>query len=109
MTAGVRAPAGPIVVTSRMRRAWGLHAIVLLVVLGGLLAALTLTNSSDRTGVALVMAFVWIPVALVYSAVSTIMLLLLRPGRMAVAIAHVLALGLGVLAPLLWLKAGSGR
>ena len=63
----------------------------------------------DSTGFALVIAFVWMPVAAVYAAVSTLTLLLLRPGRMAVAIAHVLALGLGVLAPLLWLKAGSGR
>jgi len=92
-----------------VRRAWGLHAIALTLVLGGLLAALTLTNGSDRTGVALVMAFVWAPVAAVYSAVSTIILLLLRPGRLAVALAHVVALGVGVLAPLFWLTAGSGR
>lgn len=92
-----------------MRRAWGIHAIVLVLVLGGLLAALALTNGGDRTGVALVMAFVWVPVAVVYSAMSTIMLLLLRPGQLAVALAHVVALGVGVLAPLFWLKAGTGR
>ncbi len=92
-----------------MRRLWGLHAIVLAVVLGALLAALALMKRGDSTGFALVIAFVWMPVAAVYAAVSTLTLLLLRPGRMAVAIAHVLALGLGVLAPLLWLKAGSGR
>lgn len=96
-------------IVSLMRRAWGIHAIVLVLVLGGLLAALALTNGGDRTGVALVMAFVWVPVAVVYSAVSTIMLLLLRPGRLAVALAHVVALGVGVLAPLFWLKAGTGR
>lgn len=89
----------------RMRRAWGLHTIVLVVVLGGLLTALWL-ETGDR--VALAFAFVWIPVAVVYSAVSTISLLLLRPGRAAVALAHALALGLGVLAPLFWLKAGAG-
>ena len=87
-------------IVSLMRRTWGIHAIVLVLVLGGLLTALTLTNGSDRTGVALVMAFVWVPVAVVYSAVSTIMLLLLRPGRLAVALAHVVALGV-VASPLL--------
>ena len=75
--------------------------------LGGLLGAMALMDRS--AGFALIVAFVWMPVAVVYAAVSTIVLLLLRPGRAAVAVAHAVALGLAVLAPLLFLKAGSGR
>lgn len=86
-----------------MRRAWGLHAIAVVVLLG----AMALMDRS--AGFALIVAFVWMPVAVVYAAVSTIVLLLLRPGRVAVAVAHAVALGLAVLAPLLFLKAGSGR
>jgi len=90
-----------------MRRAWGLHAIAVVVLLGGLLGAMALMDRS--AGFALIVAFVWMPVAVVYAAVSTIVLLLLRPGRVAVAVAHAVALGLAVLAPLLFLKAGTGR
>ncbi|MBL8973926.1 MAG: hypothetical protein JNK56_25265 [Myxococcales bacterium] len=90
-----------------MRRAWGLHAIAVVVLLGGLLGAMALMDRS--AGFALIVAFVWMPVAVVYAAVSTIVLLLLRPGRAAVAVAHAVALGLAVLAPLLFLKSGSGR
>lgn len=95
------------VIAWRMRRAWGLHAIAVVVLLGGLLGAMALMDRS--AGFALIVAFVWLPVAVVYAAVSTIVLLLLRPGRAAVAVAHAVALGLAVLAPLLFLKAGSGR
>lgn len=90
-----------------MRRAWGLHAIAVVVLLGGLLSAMALMDRS--AGFALIVAFVWMPVAVVYAAVSTIVLLLLRPGRAAVAVAHAVALGLAVLAPLLFLKSSSGR
>lgn len=85
-----------------MRRAWGLHAIVLLAVLGAFVVAIAVNGPGDR--VVLILAFVGMPLALVYTAVSTAMVALLRPGRPSVALAHVLALLLGTLAPLLFVK-----
>lgn len=89
-----------------MRRAWGLHAIVLAAVLAALLLALWLVvNEGAAGGFVLMAGFVWLPVALVYTAISTLAVALLRPGRGQVALAHAIALVLGSFAPLLLLKA----
>lgn len=86
-----------------MSRSWGLHAIVLLAVLAASAAAVT-WDGGDRK--VLIVAFFWMPLALVYTAVSTAMVALLRPGRAMVALAHVIALALAIFAPLLFVKTG---
>ena len=83
-----------------MSRAWGVHGIVLVVVLAGCLALL----ASNAPSVGLVFAFVWIPFAVVYTAISTGLVAILRPGRGWVALAHALALVFAVLAPMFFVR-----
>ena len=86
-----------------MRRNWGFHAIVLLAVLAASLVVVT-WDQGDRK--VLIAAFFWMPLALVYAAVSTATVALLRPGRPWVGLAHVLALALAIFAPFVMVKAG---
>jgi hypothetical protein len=83
-----------------MGRAWGVHAIVLAGVLGATLAWIAASGAD----LVLVAAFVWMPLALVYTALSTALVALLRPGRGWVALAHAVALALAAFAPLLFVK-----
>ncbi len=88
-----------------MRRSWGLHAIVLVMVLAALLLAMAYTAGGfDEMGFAMLFAFFWIPFALVYTLLSTVIVRVLRPGRPRVALAHVIALAIGALVPLFWLQ-----
>lgn len=86
-----------------MRRNWGLHAIVLLAVLAAS-AIWMMWGQGDRK--VLIVAFVWMPLALVSAATSTATVALLRPGRARVGLAHVLALALAIFAPLLFIRSG---
>ena len=91
-----------------MRRAWALHAIVLVVVLAALLLAMAYaTGGFDEMGFAMLFAFAWIPFALVYTLLSTVMVRVLRPGRPGVVLAHLIALALGALVPLFWLQSSA--
>jgi len=85
-----------------MARSWGLHAIVLAIVLTVSFTALAVLVT-DRIGYGLILGLVAIPMAGVYAALSTLLLVMLRPGRRAVAIAHGLALTLAMLVQLLFI------
>ena len=74
---------------------------MLLVVLGALMALLLVTSTGNLV---LMLAFLGLPLALVYAGMSTALVALLRPGRSWVALAHALALVLGVLAVNFWVK-----
>lgn len=77
-----------------MSRTWGVHAIVLVVVLGASLAYL----ASIAPDFAVAREYLWLPVAVVYAAASTTLVALFQPGRGGVAVAHAVALLLAALA-----------
>jgi hypothetical protein len=77
-----------------MARIWGVHAIVLVAVLGASLAYLA-GNAQDF---AAAVKFFWIPIAAIYAVVSTALVALFEPGRGGVAVVHVLALVLAAVA-----------
>lgn len=81
-----------------MARAWRIHAIVLVVVLGASLAYLARYAADFAAS----LEYFWIPVAALYLVVSTAVVALFQPGRAGVVVAHAIALVLVALAtPLL--------
>lgn len=87
-----------------MRRAWGVHFIVVLFVLLPLVLLLAAFERPGSTGFALALAFFLIPLGVVYTLTSTLLVALLRPGHGSVALAHAIALVLGGLSTGIWLR-----
>ena len=81
-----------------MRRAWALHATVLVVVLATpLLVMAYAEGGSDNVSFRIFFAILWIPFALLHTLLSTVMVGALRPGRSQVALAHGIGLTLAAL------------
>jgi hypothetical protein len=81
---------------------WKLHVLVLLAVLLALLGLI----AWSATLFILAFAFFYIPMALTYALLSTMLVLALKHRRRGVWWAHGIALGVGVAATLFWVKGG---